>query len=165
MNSVNKTDVVAEYLREVELRLSGLPLLQRHELLADLSAHIETARQQGAYSDSEMIEVLQRLGSPEVVAAAAYWEAGPQPPRGFTPPASPRRTGVPGWVIGAIAGFAVLFLIGLTGLFLFSARVDGSSAPAIEQVRVPAAGAPNIEPPNAEQPADPGNAPAPTSTR
>ena len=38
--STHKTDVAGEYLREVELRLSGLPLLQRRELLADLDAHI-----------------------------------------------------------------------------------------------------------------------------
>ncbi|GAA4596404.1 hypothetical protein BJY16_002003 [Actinoplanes octamycinicus] len=73
----NQTDVVGEYLHEVELRLSGLPLLQRRELLADLAAHIATERtDRNVRSESELIEILERLGSPEVVAAAAYEEAG-----------------------------------------------------------------------------------------
>jgi uncharacterized membrane protein len=129
--SINKIDVVGEYLREVDLRLSGLPLLQRHELLADLRAHIDTAREHGAYSDSEMIEVLQRLGSPEAIAAAAYWEAGPQPPRPGTAaaPAPVRRGGVPGWLIAMLAGIAVMFLLGFLGL-LFFAQVSEGPAPA-----------------------------------
>ncbi|GAA2694435.1 HAAS signaling domain-containing protein [Actinoplanes palleronii] len=73
----DQTDVVTEYLREVELRLSGLPLLQRRELLADLAAHIESERaDRNAISEGALIEILERLGSPEVVAAAAYEEAG-----------------------------------------------------------------------------------------
>ncbi|MEV7626206.1 hypothetical protein [Actinoplanes sp. NPDC089786] len=132
--SIQKTDVVGEYLREVELRLSGLPLLQRHELLADLSAHIETARERGAYSDSEMIEVLQRLGSPEAIAAAAYWEAGPQPPRATpTPPPPVPRGGVPPWVIFMITGIFVVFLLGL-GAAVAMVRVSDAPAPAQDMV-------------------------------
>ncbi|MEU7904067.1 HAAS signaling domain-containing protein [Actinoplanes sp. NPDC049118] len=80
--SINKTDdAVAEYLRELERRLSGLPLLQRRELLADLEAHITSERiERAVVSEGEVLEILERLGSPEVVAAAAYEEAGlPQP--------------------------------------------------------------------------------------
>jgi hypothetical protein len=84
----NQTDVVSEYLHEVDLRLSGLPLLQRRELLADLAAHIATERtERNVRSESELIEILERLGSPEVVAAAAYAEAGgPQPAAAGPPP-------------------------------------------------------------------------------
>lgn len=148
--SVNKIDVAGEYLREVDLRLSGLPLLQRRELLADLSAHIETARQQGAYSESEMIEVLQRLGSPEAIAAAAYEEAGPrllmappEPPPAPFPPATQPRNNIWGWVIAAVVSFFVLILIGVGGLIVF-ARVDGSPVPApdVQVVPVPAEPAP-----------------------
>jgi len=151
--NVQKTDLVGEYLREIELRLSGLPLLQRRELLADLEAHIETARQHGAYSESELIEVLQRLGTPEEVAAAAYWEAGPQPPRPTYTPAPEPRSGVPAWVIGAIAGFVMLFLIGVAGLVMF-ARVDGESAPEPLRIEAP------VAPPAMDRPAAP--APEPT---
>ena len=76
--SSNKTDnAVAEYLHELELRLSGLPVLQRRELLAEIEAHISNERVERAVaSESDVLELLERLGSPEVVAAAAYEEAG-----------------------------------------------------------------------------------------
>jgi hypothetical protein len=123
--STNKTDVVGEYLREVDLRLSGLPLLQRRELLADLETHIETARvERNIQSEGELIEVLERLGSPEVVAAAAYEENGP----GRTPP-PPRPAGLPVWarlLIAGAVGFLVLFLLG----FVFFFTASGSSEPA-----------------------------------
>jgi hypothetical protein len=70
-------DAVAEYLHELELRLTGLPVLQRRELLAEIAAHISNERVERAVtSESELLELLERLGSPEVVAAAAYEEAG-----------------------------------------------------------------------------------------
>src|SRR4051812_28699514 len=101
----SQTDLVGEYLHEVDLRLSGLPLLQRRELLADLAAHIATERtERNVQTEEQLIEILERLGSPEVVAAAAYEEAGaprmaasvPPPsygppsygPPSFTPPAA-----------------------------------------------------------------------------
>jgi len=76
--SSNKTDdAVAEYLHELELRLSGLPVLQRRELLAEIEAHITNERvERAVVSESDVLELLERLGSPEIVAAAAYEEAG-----------------------------------------------------------------------------------------
>lgn len=145
--NVQKTDLVSEYLREVELRLSGLPLLERRELLADLEVHISAARETGAYSESEMIEVLRRLGSPEEVAAAAYWEAGPQAPRRepAPPPAAPAsRTGIPGWVFAVIAGVVVFFLIGAVGLMAVT-QVTVDAPPASTAVVPP-------EPPPAPEP-------------
>jgi hypothetical protein len=75
--SSNTTDhVVAEYLRELESRLGGLPVLQRRELLADVEAHIANERvERSLATEAEVLEMLERLGSPEVVAAAAYEEA------------------------------------------------------------------------------------------
>ncbi len=129
--STNRTDVVGEYLREVELRLSGLPLLQRRELLADLEAHIATAREErGAHSEGELIEILERLGSPEVVAAAAYEEAGP-PIRvpGLSPAPINRR---PRWLLPLIVASAVLFVLGFVLLLFLGGPVatGGSSVPA-----------------------------------
>ena len=77
MSSNRTNDAVAEYLRELELRLTGLPVLQRRELLAEIEAHISSERlDRGVTSESDVLELLERLGSPEVVAAAAYEEAG-----------------------------------------------------------------------------------------
>ena len=70
--NTKQNDVVTEYLHEVDLRLSGLPVLQRRELLADLAAHVATERtERNIQTEGELIEILERLGSPEVVAAAA----------------------------------------------------------------------------------------------
>ena len=82
MSSDKTNDAAAEYLRELELRLTGLPVLQRRELLAEIEAHIASERaERGVTSESDLLELLERLGSPEVVAAAAYEEAGMSTPR------------------------------------------------------------------------------------
>lgn len=135
--SSNKTDdVVSEYLREIEARLGSLPLLQRRELLADLEAHVATERaERNVQSEGEVLEILERLGSPEVVAAAAYEEAGSQPQPLVVPPlftrvaARPRRLG---WIVAAVAVGGALIVIFLT-LFLFFA---GSSSSVVGPVSV-----------------------------
>ena len=134
--STHKTDVAGEYLREVELRLSGLPLLQRRELLADLDAHIAEARQH-VQSEGELIEVLERLGSPEVVAAAAYQEAGP-PPVAPPPPIplpapgpspAPVNRGRPAWLIALIVVSALFLVLVFVGLFAFARGTTMDSEP------------------------------------
>jgi hypothetical protein len=133
--STNKTDdAVSEYLYEVGARLSGLPLLQRRELLADLEAHIATERaERNVQSEGEVLEILERLGSPEVVAAAAYEEAGPFPPAGQHasvpvagpyPPAAGRVSipatapRWPGWQIAAVIAAAVLVVTLVLGFLV-----------------------------------------------
>ncbi|GIE98302.1 HAAS signaling domain-containing protein [Paractinoplanes rishiriensis] len=141
------TDVVAEYLHEVDQRLAGLPVLQRRELLADLRAHIETERaERNLRTEGELIEVLERLGSPEVVAAAAHEEAGTRP----APVAPPQRSYWP-WV--ALAGGVLVVLFLCFGAF-FMAR-GASSGPV--QAPAPAVTAP-------PQPEAGVSAPVPTPT-
>ena len=112
---IKQTDVVAEYLHEVDLRLSGLPVLQRRELRADLAAHIATERtERNIQTEGELIEVLERLGSPDVVASAAYEEAGVSP---VAPPPKPRRRVWPWVALGA--SVLVVFVLCL-GAFFFS---------------------------------------------
>lgn len=113
MKIKNTDDVVAEYLHEVDLRLTGLPVLQRRELLADLAAHIATERtERDIRSEGELIEVLEKLGSPEVVANAAYEEAGTRPPR----PAPPRKRN---WIPLAVAAGVVVVVLVVCGFFGF----------------------------------------------
>nr|WP_221379742.1 hypothetical protein [Actinoplanes polyasparticus] len=124
-----QNDVVAEYLREVDQRLAGLPVLQRRELLNDLAAHIAAEQsERNLGSEGEVIEVLERLGSPEVVAAAAHEEAGTR----FTPPVGPNRSRF--WLIFGIVGGVVLVLF-LCAFFAFFASsgssVEGPAAPAV----------------------------------
>src|SRR5690349_13455320 len=129
------TDVVAEYLREVDLRLAGLPVLHRRELLADLSAHIETERaERHLRGEAELIEVLERLGSPEVVARAAYEEAGPLPPVAgppSPPPPAPPRDRAP-WVLPVVGAGLLAFLVMLVlcgGLFFFARAGNAPAEP------------------------------------
>jgi hypothetical protein len=125
-----QNDVVAEYLREVDQRLAGLPVLQRRELLNDLAAHIAAEQsERNLGSEGEIIEVLERLGSPEVVAAAAHEEAGTR----FTPAVSPDRSRF--WLVAGIVGGVVLVLF-LCAFFAFfassrSSSVEGPAAPAV----------------------------------
>jgi hypothetical protein len=137
------TDVVTEYLREIDLRLTGLPVLQRRELLADLAAHIENERvERNLRGEAELIEVLERLGSPELVAAAAYAEAGPLPPvvgppmpPPLPPPAPPRERA--SWVV-PVVGAGVIFLLIVMALcagFLGFSRAGSSQGPAIETAK------------------------------
>ena len=137
---IKQTDVVAEYLQEVDLRLSGLPVLQRRELLADLAAHIATERtERNIQTEGELIEVLERLGSPEVVAAAAYDEAGTRPPLPAARQA-PRRSWIP-WAIAAAVIVVVLFLC--AGAFLVAHRTSSvAPAPAAVQPAPTASAAP-----------------------
>jgi uncharacterized membrane protein len=122
------TDVVAEYLSEVDQRLAGLPVLQRRELLADLAAHIESERaERNLRTEGELIEVLERLGTPEVVAAAAHEEAGVQP----KPVAAPRPFP---WLWVALAAGVVVVLVLCLGMFTFS-RTD--SGPVVNQRQAP----------------------------
>jgi hypothetical protein len=133
-------DAVREYLRSVDQHLGGLPMLQRRELVNDLEAHIAAERAEGgAHSEGQVLEILERLGSPEVVAAAAYAEAGPAggfplpPPAAVAPPAVgvPQRR--PSWVplvVAVVAVTALLFLLGLAGLMFFARSATSEPVPA-----------------------------------
>ncbi len=129
--NTKQNDVVSEYLHEVDLRLSGLPVLQRRELLADLAAHVATERtERNIQTEGELIEILERLGSPEVVAAAAYEEAG-----SYSPVPTARRPQRPKWLIPVIAGVLVLLVLAFCG-FAVVGRSSVEQAPA--RVEAPA---------------------------
>jgi hypothetical protein len=123
-----QNDVVTEYLHEVDLRLSGLPVLQRRELLADLAAHVATERtERNIQTEGELIEILERLGSPEVVAAAAYQEAG-----SYSPVPTVRRPKRPGWLLPVIGAALVVLVLVVCGLAAF-ARSSGSGGGVVEE--------------------------------
>ncbi|MEU8815593.1 HAAS signaling domain-containing protein [Actinoplanes sp. NPDC048796] len=168
----NNTDVVAEYLREVDQRLAGLPVLQRRELLADLAAHIATERdERNLASEGEVIEVLERLGTPEAIAAAAHEEAGtrprrpetfypPQQPAGFYPPSAPpvppARARSANWtLIALLAGGAIVVLFVLCGFLALAGGRDSAPEPA--EMNAP-------PPPTPSATAESRDVPAPTVT-
>lgn len=116
--------IIDTYLRDVERALIGLPSLQKDELLADLSAHIESARETVSEdSEAEVRQILDRLGSPETVAAAA---------RGDEPvPASPRHR----WLnrrVAVVIGVGIAIVMAVALIFLLLLISSSSSMSRIE---------------------------------
>jgi len=67
--------LVSDYLRRLELAASGLPADRRAELIEEITAHIAEARAQSQASiagpESDLLDLLNRLGDPEEIAVAA----------------------------------------------------------------------------------------------
>ncbi|MFC6156302.1 HAAS signaling domain-containing protein [Kribbella jiaozuonensis] len=63
--------LIDAYLNELAAEAAELPAGRRDELLADVRAHIAEARAEGATSEDEIREMLQRLGRPREIVAAA----------------------------------------------------------------------------------------------
>ncbi|MBT0772670.1 hypothetical protein KIH74_27245 [Kineosporia sp. J2-2] len=145
-----RTDaLVRDYLAALENALGDLNPGQRAELLDDLRGHIETERA-ALPEDSEagVRQILDRLGSPETVAAAARVEGQqtPEPtgaPQYVQHPQAP-RFGQPGppaagpsstdgrrivlivlAVVGAVLG--LMFLLAVVAALMF---VGGETVPA-----------------------------------
>jgi Domain of unknown function (DUF4190) len=72
------TDPLADdYLRRLDAAASALPAHQREELVAQIRDHLQEALRQAPAGDTAAVrDVLERLGTPEEVAAAA----DPPPP-------------------------------------------------------------------------------------
>jgi hypothetical protein len=73
------TDPLADdYLRRLEAATSALPPHQRDELISEIRDHLDEALRQTPPSDQAAVRnVLERLGPPEEIAAAATGEAPP----------------------------------------------------------------------------------------
>jgi hypothetical protein len=113
--------LVTDYLTRLSAAAAALPPDRRAELMAEISEHIDAARAAGAPGDEAALRtVLDRLGEPTeiVAAAAADLPPPPAPPMAF--PLPPRRAGlgletaavilltlgsfipVLGWLVGAV---------------------------------------------------------------
>ncbi len=68
MNSVSQHPLVRRYLADVEIALSDSPPDERREAIAGLEEHLLSALPENA-SDSDVHEVLNRLGAPSDLAA------------------------------------------------------------------------------------------------
>jgi uncharacterized protein DUF4190/HAAS domain-containing protein len=108
--NVNADPLVEDYLRHLEAVASGLPAYRREELLAEIRAHLAEAMRQVPPGDQAAVRsVLERLGSPEEIVAAA---ADPMPPGPFFPVPVPATNGL------AIASllFGIFWLGGIGSL-------------------------------------------------
>ncbi|MFC4069815.1 HAAS signaling domain-containing protein [Actinoplanes subglobosus] len=144
-------ELVAAYLARVERAASRLPAGRREELIADLREHIEIARaESGAESEAEVRTILDRLGDPESIVAAADTQTdlprvtgpvSPYPPAGPFPPSAPAAPGRSTSRTGLWVGIAVAITV-VVIFFCFAAfalaRSDNSSpaSPDVAPVEV-----------------------------
>lgn len=77
MNTVDR--LVEDYLRQLDGAARDLPSDRRADLLDEIGQHIEAARNAGAHDEAGVRDVLDRLGSPGDIAAAARGESPPPP--------------------------------------------------------------------------------------
>src|SRR3954453_5980733 len=72
MTTMRRDPLVDDYLRRLEAAVAGLPRARRAELVEEIEAHIASAlRETGSADPAAVRNVLERLGPPEEIAAAA----------------------------------------------------------------------------------------------
>lgn len=106
MNTAHTNRLVADYLRRLDQAATALPRARRAELVAEIREHVDDALIEAVAADEVAIRnVLERLGPPEEIAAAA----GP----------AQRR---PGWLeLAAMIALAIPFLGWTVGIALVAA--------------------------------------------
>lgn len=78
MSAPHAEQIVAGYLAQLELALAALPAGRRADILAEIRQHIADARAKSLdETDSDVYNVLERLGDPSDIAAAARPDAEP----------------------------------------------------------------------------------------
>jgi hypothetical protein len=158
MTTVHQNELVADYLRRLERAAAPLTRSRRAELVAEIREHIDDALlEAGAADEVAVRNVLERLGPPEEIAAAAGPAAvAPTGHAGKLEIAALVALAVPfvGWLVGiplvllsqawasrdkAIAGFLV-FLPLLLGVPLVLWGADGSGDVPVGTPEEPAGG-------------------------
>ena len=78
--STSADRLVEDYLDRLERELAGFPSARRRELVQEISEHIAEARAQlDSESEADVRNLLDRMGDPADIAAAARGEAPPAP--------------------------------------------------------------------------------------
>ena len=115
MTTMQRDPLVDDYLRRLEAAAADLPHERRVELVTEIEAHIEAALREGdAGGEAAVRNVLERLGTPEEIAAEAG--AGtPAPERGRLETA-------------AMVVLAVSFVLPFAGYLIGAALVLASKA-------------------------------------
>lgn len=78
MTTMQRDPLVDDYLRRLEAAAAHLPRARRKELVGEIDEHLEAALAEAGDDEAAVRNVLERLGSPEEIAAAA----GAAPERG-----------------------------------------------------------------------------------
>jgi hypothetical protein len=107
MSTAHTNALVVDYLRRLERAAASLPASRRAELVAEIREHIEEGlAAAGAVDEVAVRNVLERLGPPEEIAAAAD---PPRPPHGPLELAAAILIAIPfvGWILGvALVAFS-----------------------------------------------------------
>jgi beta-lactam-binding protein with PASTA domain len=121
--------IVDDYLHRFDAALLQLPAAERDQILAEITEHIAQARATlPTQSEAAVRELLDRLGDPEVIAAAALTDAGGQvEPRR---PVRPRRRAM----LVAI-GVVVLALTGV-GAYLAQRGTSTVTVPTLVGMQI-----------------------------
>lgn len=107
------------WLERVERLAADLPPGARTELLDDLREHLDTALAPGA-DGAEVGAVLDRLGDPVEVVAAARADTAGAVPSAPPPTAAPAASAAPdGLTAPEVIALAALVLAGLVGIFVW----------------------------------------------
>ncbi|MDR6322216.1 HAAS signaling domain-containing protein [Actinoplanes couchii] len=145
---MTETDhLIAVYLARVDQAAIRLPAARREELVNDLREHIEIARSESEVdSEASIRTILDRLGDPESIVAAADTQT--DLPRVTVPPpvaAPPGRNPKTVWIIaGALAVAGVVVLFCLFAAFAMNTEISepapgpAMTAPAEPAVELPA---------------------------
>jgi hypothetical protein len=105
MTTSHTNEIVAAYLRRLEQAADSLPRSRRAELVAEIREHIDDALlEAGAADEVAVRNVLERLGPPEEIAAAA------------SPPAVGPTARASKFEIAAIVALALPFVGWLVGI-------------------------------------------------
>ena len=71
MTTMRRDRLVDDYLRRLEAAAAHLPRDRRAELVGEIEEHVDAALAEGGDDEAAVRNVLERLGSPEEIAAAA----------------------------------------------------------------------------------------------
>lgn len=71
MTTMQRDPLVDDYLRRLEAAAADLPRERRAELVGEIEEHVQAALAEAGDDETAVRNVLERLGSPEEIAAAA----------------------------------------------------------------------------------------------
>ena len=107
--TTHSNPIVADYLRQLERASASLPRARRSELLAEIREHIDDALLEAGSADEVAVRnVLERLGSPDEIVAAAGPASGPTRRAGVLEIVALVALAVP--VVGTFVGIPLLIV-------------------------------------------------------
>lgn len=125
MTMIPLDGIVDDYLRRLDIALLPLPAAERDQIVTEITEHIAQGRERlSTQSEAAVRELLDRLGDPEVIAAAALADASPQVTKPHRPVRSRR---------GALLVAAGVIVLALAGVGAYIAQ-RGTSTVTVPNV-------------------------------